>query len=125
MESFVSKRLGLEDGRSVENEVRKYVKCVQDSTCWRRYGGCLIIIIIIVTWELFLSVSFPKVSVFTSVLLMALYPDVQSRAPQSQIDQLISQVDDSLSQVCHILLPYNEVQLRLQVRSYSFYCDYI
>lgn len=60
-----------------------------------------------------ISVSFPILSVLTTwILLMALYPDVKSRTPQSQIDQLISQADDSLL-------------LRLKVRSNSSFCDYI
>jgi len=68
VESFTSKHLRFEDGRFVEEDVQEYVKWCSAA--------------------LYIGGGDTTVSVLTTFfLLMALYPDVQSRA-QSEIDQL-------------------------------------
>lgn len=90
MESFISKHLRLEDGRFAEGEVQEHVKWC--SAGLYAGGGETVghFLYSFILGSEHLNVLFQTVSVLTTfIFLMALYPDVQSRA-QSEIDRLVS-----------------------------------
>jgi len=89
VESFISKHLRLEDGHFAEGDIQEYVKWC--SAALYVGGGDTVSYVFVLMREIsFLNVSIQTVSALTTFfLVMALYPNVQSRA-QAEIDRLIS-----------------------------------